>query len=36
VRQFKNGATVSACARNAGVDRKTVRRWLRAAGAMVP
>lgn len=34
VRQYKRGATISACARNAGVDRKTVRRWLTAAGAI--
>lgn len=34
VRQFQRGATVSAVARNAGIDRKTARRWLRAAGAL--
>jgi hypothetical protein len=33
VRQVKAGATITAAARNAGVDRKTVRRWLQAAGA---
>ena len=32
VARFKQGATVSALARKHGVDRKTVRRWLRAAG----
>jgi transposase-like protein len=32
VRQVKGGATISAAARNAGVDRKTVKRWLRSAG----
>lgn len=34
VQQFKRGATVSAVARNAGIDRKTARRWLRAAGVL--
>lgn len=34
VQQFKKGATLSAVARNAGIDRKTARRWLRAAGVL--
>ena len=34
VRKYKAGATVSALARKHGVDRKTVRRWLVAAGAV--
>lgn len=33
IRQLRNGATVSAVARNLGVDRKTVRRWRAAAEA---
>jgi hypothetical protein len=32
VQQKRKGATISAIARNVGVDRKTVRRWLAAAG----
>jgi hypothetical protein len=32
VRQKQGGATISAIARNLDVDRKTVRRWLAAAG----
>lgn len=32
-RQLAGGATVSAVARNLGVDRKTVRRWRDAAEA---
>lgn len=32
VRQVRRGATISAAARNAGVDRKTVKRWLKSAG----
>jgi predicted DNA-binding transcriptional regulator AlpA len=35
VRQFKGGATISAIARNVSADRKTVRRWLHDAGALV-
>lgn len=31
--QLRRGATVSAVARNLGVDRKTVRRWRDAAQA---
>jgi predicted DNA-binding transcriptional regulator AlpA len=34
VRAYKRGATVSACARNVGVDRKTVYRWLKSAGVV--
>jgi transposase-like protein len=32
VGQFRRGATVSAIARNVGVDRNTVYRWLASAG----
>jgi transposase-like protein len=32
-RMLRRGATVSAVARNLGVDRKTVRRWREAAAA---
>jgi transposase-like protein len=34
VRRYREGATISALSRKHGVDRKTVRRWLSAAGAL--